>query len=273
MRWASKLLLALAGCNQILGSTEVVRSDAAYYDGGTDAATTCAGTPQFSRAFVQILTQDCVSFTAATNRQAAAICGPPGSKEIDVGVIGSALTSDPNVVVPQLLATRSVRMSADGTRLSVGTSEAGMVRIALFERAAAGWTRRPDIVAAPALNATSSVSEITLGPRAHVLVAYAPDDVRELEEQEDHTWLEVGRSRIHVASSYGVHLSGDGLRSWTGTANLGFALYTRPDRDSSFTVADALVGTDGMDDVFLAEDCGRLYFSTLGSVWAAPRIP
>jgi hypothetical protein len=115
-----------------------------------------------------------------------------------------------------------------------------------------------------------SVSEITAGPHPHVLVAYDSNDVRELVERDDGTWLEVGRDRIIIAPRYGVHLSGDGLRTWIPDST-GFALYTRPDTNSAFSPAGLIGGTNGIGDLYLADDCGAIYFSTLENVWAAPR--
>jgi len=272
MRWASSALLALASCNQIFGNADVSRGDAAFFDAHLDAPTSCAPVPAFSRGFVQVVAQNCISYTLSTTSQrAAALClGAGNTQTIEVGDVGHELTSDPALSVTVSSGVNGVRISSDGERLTVGTLDTvdPPGRIALFHRAAGTWVRDADI-ATSAVH-FHSVSEITTGPHPHVLVAYDSNDVRELVEQDDGTWLEVGRDRIVVAQTYGVHLSGDGLRTWSAVPE-GFALYTRPDTDSAFTDAGVIGGTNGIKDLYLTDDCGAVYFSTLESIWAAPR--
>lgn len=268
-RWASSAWLALAGCNQIFGNHAVGGADAAFFDARADAASSCESVPAFSRNFVQVIPQDCYSYTlSAADGRAAAVCAEADNgRTIELGARDQMLLPDPSVTAELASIRGGVRMAADGDRITFGAYEAGSFAVAVYRRLATGWVREPDVVSAVQLQ-LDSVSEITLGGR--ILVAYGPQDVRELEDR-DGSWVEVGRDRLVAPAVGGVHLSGDGLRTWD-TTGTGIGLYTRPDLDSPFALAGVMPGTNGIDDAFLTEDCGALYFSALGSIWIAPRI-
>jgi hypothetical protein len=270
---SSIAVLALVGCNQLFGSEHVQRTDAAYFDAPPDSPFSCPPTgtvPAFSRQFRQILAQNCSGYTVSTvTGQTAAMCRDglhlpavaTGSLDGKL-VVQSALTSANG-------ALYEPRIAADGDRISALEMTPLGDAIALFHRATGTWVRDPDIASAPSIVAAS---EISRGPRARILVAYAPEDVRELEDQGDGRWLEVGTQRATFGSvSYdeGIHLSGDALRSWYDAG--GPLLFDRPDRDSAFTQRARLGGTNGIADAFMTDDCGALYFAALSSIWLAER--
>ncbi len=272
-RATSAALLVLVGCNQVFGTAQVRRTDAAYFDAAPDAPFACPATgtvPAFSRQFRQIAPQDCTSYTGSTvTHTAVAACrqdvGPP---LLAAGELGGKLAVQPELT-SMLGALYTPRLSADGDRISALDKQPGGVAVALFHLEAGTWVRDPDIAAAPLIVAASELSH---GPRAHLLIAYTPDDVRELEDQGDGTWLEVGMGRAtfgQIANTEGIHLSGDALRAWYDDG--GPTLFDRPDRDSVFTRRDRFGGSNGIGDAFMTDDCGSLYFSTLSSIWVAQR--
>lgn len=264
----------LVGCNQILGTTSVERRDGSVFDAHLDAATTCTDLPSFSRGFIQVVPQNCVSYTiSASTRTAAALCNVGGAvRSIETGPLDMALV--PAVGFPQNTFT-NIRLSADGARITLiytSVSTTTMWHAGTFHRDGDHWAAGPDILVLPMQ--IQSVSEITNGPNAHVLVELGSGEVRELEEQTDDSWLEVARDVAPPAGfQSGQHLSGDGLHTWGPFGGNGLTLLSRAGLGVPFTRVGLMPGTNGLLDGFLTDDCGALYFSTLDNVWAAPRLP
>lgn len=276
---ANGLVVFACGCNAVfgLGSTRAV--DAAYYDAHIDAPFTCpppAMPPQFSPAFQQDFVQNCTSYTtSATTGKALASCLP--GPTIDEGdrdqpMIPAAGLQDSNFFYTY------PRLGPDGDTAVMHVYDKQQITnsFAEFRRDANGWTKQQDI--SPGFLITASTSTTRATPR-HLLALSQTGAVHELIEQGgvwvDHATHDFSELGV-TGTDFDFNWTPDGLRLvFTGTLvgdSTTRLLYAERDTiDQPFSPAVSMPGIDFTPPGFLTEDCGRVYFSSLGSVFYAPR--
>lgn len=276
MRLVSSVLVVLvASCNQLYGLDATQRIDAAYFDAPIDAPFRCPafGQPlRFSTKFQQAVLQDCTHYSVSLRaNRALAVCD---ASQITEGTVDGTLT--PAIGLPiGTVKNPDVQLGPDGD-LAVIASGAPVRTFQLAHRTESGWVLEPTTIdtGQPFL----AISTPTRGPSIRVL-ALAADGLHELVLDPGQAWRDVGTHTrqslriINITNGY-LNLSADGLRLVFAAASLdgtGLLLSDRASIGAPFSPARLLAPVDFLGSGFVTEDCERLYFSSLGSVWFAPR--
>lgn len=274
MRLASSLVIAVVtGCNQLYGLEAAHGIDAAYFDAPIDAPFRCPafGQPlRFSTRFQQTVLQDCVRYTVSLRAdRALALCN---GSQVSEGTVDGVLT--PALGLPST-GIVNVQLGPDGDLAVVTTADPGRIH-RLAHRTAQGWALEPTTIDTG--RSFTALSTPTRGPSIRV-IALANDGLHELVLDPGQPWRDVAThtfSSLHVItiSNGDMNLSADGLRLVFAAASVdgtGLLLSDRPSIDAPFSPSRLLDPVEFLGGGFVTEDCERLYFSSLGSVWVAPR--
>ena len=261
------LLLVTCSCNRAFGIHETEPIDAQVFDVGTDAALLCPsfGTaPTFSPTFRQVLLQDCAGYTVSeTTGRAMASCNEVAA--IEEGAVDAPLMPSPEF---QLGMYRDPRLGPDGNIAILESNSTASATV--FHRDDAGWTATTTLPLA-----TASISEPTRGPNMRVLVITTFGEIHELVDNGADSWTDdatTSLAQLGVTSAFArIHLSPDGLRVVFTTAATELYYADRVVVTDAFTNRGLLQHVPTIGDAFMTEDCGRLYFSTLNSVWLSER--
>jgi hypothetical protein len=262
-------LLALAGCNQLFGSTSVAVQPGAQFDAPLDAPFACPAigqTPQYSQYVHQFLARDC-SFYGTGGSDAIASCTISGAETVVIGPIGSDLL--PAVGLPSSLLPLTPRLAPDGQTILARSDP----RIVEYARTGNTWTVATLEVFQLANSGVPFSSIAQSGSTLRVLmIEYSTGSLVEYERANG-AWSKISTtplSQLNLASVSGLALTGDGLRLVISTGNQ--VLFTdRPSLDAAFRPADPVQAPTGVD-IFATDDCARIYLSGLGSVFYAQRL-
>jgi hypothetical protein len=266
-------LVALCGCNSVLGVHSTEKRDAAmpYYDAPFDAPFACPplGTaPRFTNVLRQAVFQDCTDYTTSA---AAGLAVASCSNAISAGPIDMPLT----VIVPLSTSVQYYRPrlspEGDAILMFVYDTTSGQ-HFEEFREVGGTWTLTEIL---PFAVAGDIISAPTRSPNRHVLVVGTDASLHEMADQGGNVWTETA---VHPNSELGVgnlgppYLSTDGLRLMMGAVPQGgtmlLAMYTDRDAlDQPFRPAVPLVGVPGALDGFMTEDCSRIYMSGLESIF------
>jgi hypothetical protein len=263
------LFLVLAACNPVFGIEHTQHEL-------TDAPPTCPplGTaPQFSREFQQAVFADCHNYTTSEVGTALATCSmytPKGAHDnYEAGAINSPLTPvvlDPTAgytgLAPPLLAPEGDVLFVQQTNQSPAAHV-----FSLFHSDSGGsWSWLADTKIANGIGATSPV---TRGPERHVLVTQTGDlGLHEYAGTDTGAWTEIlppyTQADLGTIANYAT-LTADGLRIvFSDSDSVHYA--DRPSIDARFGAPVVLPAVPVTDDLFMTEDCSRLYMSGLGDV-------
>ena len=264
-------LLCLGACNWVYGLDQTRLPDPP----GPDAAPRCSasGALAFSPRVTQAVIQECTDYTIQ-GTMAIAECGSGflttklaggpvdaplvpidiAATRLNAHLVAPRLTPDGDLIVHQELPTRS----------SVAS---------VYRRDGEGWTWQSDLpFALPPFARAGLPSK---GPRRHLMVTYA-DHIEEAGDDGTGNWTTtsspfgaLGVTKVNSA----IHLSADGLRAvFTGATTLPEVRYAVRSRiDAPFEGSFPLTVPAAMD-AYLTEDCSRLYFSGLGSIFYVPQL-
>lgn len=279
------LVVVLAGCNQVFDLNETVHVDAARIDAVPDAAVTCPPTgtaPRFSTQLTQAIAQTCNEYVfSSTTQMALATCYSDQKAGVFEGRLDEEMVPARGFAPPANFQIERVRLAPDGdfafTRLASFTL--GTYRIGTYQRAPDGtWLQGADLQ----MTATygTMLAAMTRGSPRHGLRFDSDAYVFEEEVEEvNGSWTLVGTyhaADLGVAAFITPYLSPDGLRLvfWgTDAAAVPHVYYAdRPDVMSRFGPAAALE-VPVVYDPFLSEDCKRLYFTSLDSVFYIEALP
>jgi hypothetical protein len=269
------LVLALAGCNAFYGLDPVKIVDAQVFD----AATSCppsGGSLVYSRVLEQ-LTYDCTSYTASNDR-AIALCREPSAYQVHGGPPEGPFA--PIAELPRsdglTLILHRVQLSPDGTHLFLSLRDGNATELRSYHLVNNTWIRDADVAAAPVVTTNASRA-----PDRRML-GFSFGDLAMAEFSDaSGTWQEIAK---HPVATFGlvtvspVWLSGDALRlvffgstdtTFPAIMSLRYAVRssTADTFQTSQTIALPMVG-----DVFVTDDCARIYFSALRSIFYAPRL-
>ncbi|MDB4956779.1 MAG: hypothetical protein JWO36_4348 [Myxococcales bacterium] len=285
-------LIALAGCNQVFGlhaTQESPASDAQFFDAPIDAPFRCppAGTtPRFSTAPHQVLFRLCTRYVISADANLAmAMCD---GNEVAQGPVEGRLTAVSDLTSTDTNVQRSIpQLSPEGDFVFVheyvfAQSKASFVRY----RHAAGdhWTRdgvlvMPAVVTGPLIE----ISTPTRGPVRRVIVRDNTANLYELIDDGSNT-LQMHATYtpadLGVFNAQSAMLSADGMRlvlygtKPDGNGNVIQSVwYTdRPTIADRFRPVDRMLDVPVITDPFLSEDCARLYFSGIGSIWYVQQL-
>lgn len=271
------MLVLLCGCNQVFGLTETSPSDAQFYDAPSRKPAHCPAfgeLPVFSPVLHQ-LHFDCSQYNESTDvNLSVAMCrgidqyqacsGPHDGPFSPITEL-PLTTSDFDVSSPQL--------DPEGDMLLITTFDltntVGALRV--YRRAGDTWVRDADVP-----NAPPRTSNPSRGPDHRILGTNGTSDVIEISDASG-SWQQVrthAKVALGVPSVGAIWLSADAL-SIVFVANAFDLPENRTIMYADRAAKDDLFGTARplalpiVDDIFITEDCGRLYFSGLRSIFYA----
>jgi hypothetical protein len=274
VRW---WLLLLCGCNQVFSLSETVSTDAQYFDSPSRQPPHCpdigkdlAFSPQLHQ-----LHEYCIDYdVSATANLAIASCIDANMFRVFSGPADGPLAPVPEL--PTSAAEYDVtgpEIDPDGTILMLSTydvaTNVGELRV--YHRDGTVWIRDANVPNPPA-----AASNPSRGPAYRILGTGGATDVSELA-YIDGTWQSV---RTHSLQALGVPsvgriwLSADALRilfmadAFSSYENRYMAYADRASVDDAFGRARPLP-VPVVFDAYVTEDCGRLYFSGLHSIFYA----
>lgn len=273
------LVVVLAGCNQVFDLNATAHVDAARLGPQLDAAVTCPAVgspPKFSTRLTQVIAQPCNEYTlSATSQLALATCVSENTSKVFEGRIDEEMAPARGFVPPVGFQLERARLSPDGDFAFVRLANltGGGYRIGSYVRTDVGsWELGPDLQMVATYG--TMLAAITRGAPRHAL-RYDSDAYVFEEEVESSTgaWTLVGTyhpADLGVGAFLTPYLSPDGLRMvfWgTTLANDPRVFYVdRPDLAARFGIAVPL-DVPAAYDPYLTEDCKRLYFTSLDSVF------
>jgi hypothetical protein len=285
------ILVALAGCNQVFGVGPTTLPPPDALPTGCPAIGT---PPQFSNKFDQVIDESCGDYIpSAVTGIALAHCSDIASSYIAVGPIDQPLAAvdvpaDPvvNVERPRLLP------EGDGAYIVLNNYDANNDdKFAEYRPIdATHWAFVADLNMPAAIFSGSTLPTYlgapTRAPNRHVFVSGGGlNDIdytfHELALAGDGTWLEPGAPYIDgdlVASGLleAPNLTPDGLRmvfrGYAASGEVGIFYADRQTIDDRFTSATILTGVPAASDAYMTEDCTRIYFTGLGSIFYVRQI-
>ncbi|MGE5183869.1 MAG: hypothetical protein ACM31C_17485 [Acidobacteriota bacterium] len=280
MRWG--LLVTLCACDSIFGlqPTKQGGLDAKFFDAPADAPFTCpplGTTPFFQTQPQQAVFDSCVAFqTTADGSLALAAC----TGQLAMGPVSGPLAPVADLAMYGTFVHQNASLSPEGDQVLVSEPVSG-TQINWIRYLAAGgghWTRGDTLVwPSPITSSVYGVSQPTLGPTRHMM---ALDNGGYLDEVIDDGTPNLQLARRYGQGDLGVYnyrgpsLAPDGLRLViyaTRPDGQGHVLQSlwysdRPSIDVDFRAFEPILAVV-VTDPFLRVDCGRLYFSGIGSIW------
>ena len=268
------LVLVLASCNRIYDLDDTQLRDAP----GPDAAPTCDRDPLVFRPQVQqAVFQPCTHYsTSDATGRALALCPSQGAFVVAEGPIDDALVEVAVERKPDH-AMLSVALAPEGDRAIVQHATlTGVPVFSVHVREAAGWKWSYDL---PAADYDDSVGTPSSRPGARLMHARPNAGVvDELVEDTPDTWR-VLRSytaqELGTFHLYGVfNLTADGRHVVFSGAdtpqNTNVYHAVRTGIDERFGRGVPVAGIPRtVEDAFMTDDCGRVYFSGLSSIFYA----
>lgn len=276
MKHVLAIIGALAGCNQVYGLEPTRLLDAPP----PDAAPSCDGMLAYRQELQQAFFQNCESYTAATDiDRAFAACRREGRQYFGEGTIDNPLDE---VAVEQTSQTiaHAPRIAPEGDRAIIQhITTGGAVAFSVYRREPAGWMH---VYALPiTVDYDDSFGTPSRRPNARILHARPNAGVvDEYVEESPDVWRPL---RSYSASQLGTlslytqfNLTADGLHVvYQGLTTEGTAVYhaRRANLDDPFGAGVPVAGIPrSVHDAFMTNDCGRIYFSGLSSVFYARQV-
>jgi hypothetical protein len=283
----------LCACNQIFGVGKTRPfdaspvADAQYFDVPADAPFACpldGSAPRFSRLLHQAIVESCSDYTASlSGDKTTASCydlttmfpfGYIGQSAHDATFAPAGLMSDANIQLAE------PRLSPEGDELIVRVHP-NMAALAAFQinrDAGAGWV---SVASLP--GPTGPYDEITTptaGPNRHVLInANSDASLHEwtADDATEQSWTEVlpayTSGDLGVAYLYAPSLSSDGLRllylgALVGSSDPAVLYLSRAHLTDRFPATPTVLeGVPVVGFMYMTNDCARLYFTALGSIF------
>jgi len=279
------IVIAMCGCNQVfdLDSTRFVEPPREFFDAPIDAPFACpadSSTPRFSPLLRQVIAQDCKDYITSTEAQRAmALCVDLDTYELRAaeGPIDGVLTPVPGLDDASF-ALQFLRLAPEGNELIAVYYATSRYEFRTYRRQSdATWTRAADF---GTTTAYLDISGPTRGPNRHVMQTGFDQKLHEFVQDAGGQWTEV---TSYTASELGVtypaapKLSSDGLRlmmtTTPPTSTIVRVMYSsRPTIQDRFGIAQPLEGVPKTLDAHMNDDCSRVYFSGLESVFFVQRL-
>jgi hypothetical protein len=262
------LVVALAGCNQLFGIKDTEQAPAPFYDGGIDAGRGCppiGGTPDDYSPYVhQVFVADCEFYSTIPTGRAIQSCFATTGMEIHEGIAGAPLPPAQGAMISSVRSYDTPRLSPDGARMLVAYPSGAAHAVAMFVRQPDDtWVLGPAPGFGTDVAALSTMAHVPTGDRVLVLGA----DVTEWEY--DGTGWSFVRTQFPQVFGQGWvegSMTSDGLHLLLADGTS--VVYTdRPDPSSTFRQPVPLAGVPLTSDLFLTDDCSRIYMSGLGALY------
>lgn len=282
MRWLATLV-AMCGCNQTFGLVPTELVDASLRaDAPPDAPPMCppiGSQLRVTGVLTQVVRQNCYGYSASVpTHMAVATCYQ--STEITAGYKPYEGRLDDTLGPIKIDAPANgyldnARISPEGDEVYFRVYVSTGYAIVVYHRDADGtWRSTGQLPIAD--TGTNYVTTVTRRPQRHIIVASGSTFV-EYAEDGAGNWPQVGSityAALGITIASNPTLTADGLR-------LVFAGYPMggPEYQIMYTERAEITGTFGparpildmpsqIYDVYLPEDCSRLYFIALGSVFS-----
>jgi hypothetical protein len=274
VRW---WLLLLCGCNQVFSLTETVSVDAQYFDAPPRQPPHCpaVGADLAFGPQLHQLHYFCVNYQVSSSADLAMTsCLENDRYQIFSGPADGPFT--PVSELPQSTIDFDVsapRLDPDGALLLISTFDLTNVvgELRVYHREGPVWVRDANVP-----NAPPAASNLSRGPGYRFLGTNGVSDVFEYAFAGG-TWQRVTThplAMLQVPSVGSTWLSADALRmlfvadAFSVFDNRYMAYADRTSVDEPFGVARRL-NLPILVDAYVTEDCGRLYFSGLHSIFYA----
>ena len=259
------LVVMLCACNQVYDLGPTTLQDARPID----APARCLGELGFEPQLRQVVFRECNHYTFVNDRAVAA-CGAQFDLRIAEGDLDGPLVDvELTLTVPNARLGQP-RLTPDGELFVIQRLPDGSGTASVYQRSEAGWTWSRDLPFVIGILHTVGVP--SRGPRAHVIVNHA-STFEEAIDDGNHVWS----STTYPATQLGVdglgggtiNLSSDGLRAvFFARESIRYAVRSTIDEPFSGSVP---IDAPPAIDPFLSEDCSRLYFSGLESIFYLQR--
>jgi hypothetical protein len=267
-------LLALCACNELFGidkTRAVSRTDAMV-----DAPFTCPpiGTaPVFLTNPQQFVRQSCLLYQYSSDADLAiADC----SGNLSQGAIGGPMTPIADLASSGSTIRQAAWIDPEGDQLIVQEQDTSVLFVRYMHAGGDHWTRGGTLIWPSSLLAPYQASTQTRGVPRRMM---ALDNGGYLDEMIDDgsDTLQVhrryGQGELGIYNYQGPMITADGLRmvvygTQPGPTVLQSIWYTdRASIDDDFRAFTALPDVPSIQDPFLRDDCARIYFSGIGSIW------
>jgi hypothetical protein len=273
-------VLLLAGCNQVYGLDPTVLQ----IDAPGPKPPVCTPMLEFSPRVEQVIVQNCSSYVPAVELdRALASCGFGPEQVFAEGKRDGALAKIAFESGSANGYLESPRLAPEGDRAIVKHNMlTAMPAFSMYHRAASRWEVAYDLVAAAEFDDTMG----TPSRRPSARVLYSRPNVGlvdELVEDPPGTWrvmrsystaelgINTGYSALNLTPD-GLHAIVQGAASVPSTQQAIFHLW-RDSLDAKFGPAVPVVGVPRLvTDAFMTNDCGRVYFSGLSSIFYTQQL-
>ncbi len=279
------LCLLVCGCDRVFGLQLPHEGDASlqFFDAPADAPFACppiGSTPQFAVLAHPVISQDCVEYTSSLSAAfGTAYCnGSGGGGSIDEAPVDKTMTVIPNLVATASTTYLHPRLAPEGDQLFTQRYDASGLAVAIFGRAGAGWTQASVVnhIGTASVTGAFRFGTPTRGPARRMLVTDPGVGplIYELAFDAGAWKVDLTHDPVSELGVPGVllppALSPDGLRilfSVLTNSEIHTMYSDRATIHDPFRTAVRLVGVPNLSDGFLTEDCARVYFSSVGSVF------
>lgn len=272
-----------AGCGN-----GVVEANEACDDGNTTGGDGCSAlcdeldvcpplgkAPQYSRVFQQPISQACSEYTISETSEAVAYCTSSTAMGVSQGAVDSPMMTLYAFAASNFGSYEHPRLAPEAdTIFAMYYNSGGSFALTRWLRANDGtWAYASTIMLPPAVGTGAVFGTPTRGPLRHVMALANPTTVLELVIDDTESAVVVATITASQLDTGGIssppNLTPDGLRMVFTASGLGGNHVFYADRstiDAAFSAAIALVNAPATPDPFMTANCGRLYFSGLGSV-------
>lgn len=270
-------LLLLAACNQIYGLDDTRLAGPVP----PDAPPACQPALAFDRRYEQALLVPCQDYVPAADAdRALASCNAGGRAYFAEGPIGKPLV-EVDVETRPGMVRGAPRLAPEGDRAIIQHFAVSVTSMySVHERDATGWRWKYDLPLIAEFD--DSVGTPSRRPNAHILHArpnvglvdeYVEDAPDAWRLARSYTTDELGTRSLYTV----FNLTADGLQVIYQQASLdGTLAISHAWRDSVDARFGPGVALDGIPrrvfDAFMTNDCGRVYFSGLSSIFYARQL-
>jgi hypothetical protein len=280
VRWLG--LVAVCGCNWAYGLDETHLPADAPPDAPFRCPSSVGTPPTFSTLVTQAVLQECFGYSVSVPRDlAVAVCDQNRLfKFVAEGNIDKPL--ERSELAPPPIDPHFTRLVPEGTELYV--HEANNV-ISRYRRTDKMWTRAgPLVFPGIVLTGGDRLGAPSRGPQRHVMLRRMDGALHEfIESANDGSWT---LAHTYTANNFGVSvidgaadLSPDGTKVTfpgsifiTSEIQVGVFYADRAMPSAMFGKAIRLAGTPAISDPFLTQDCARIYFSGLSSIFYSQQL-
>lgn len=267
MRHLASCAVLAAGCNQVYGLEETRHR----FDALVVGCPPIGQMPRYSLVAFQAVAQECSDYHFNTDATlATARCGSTtdifaGRRDEPLSLAVPAPGGNTIYLEP--------RPAPDSRRIyarQVVTGAPQTQAIVTFEETSGTWTQGETVpITITNAQRTSTVFRGPTGDRLIIMDAFMNDMIE--YERDGATWVQRGPNRMRPQAFFGFRpfsLTTDGLRAVYLNDDATTLMYVdRPDLESWFGEARTLEGAPTVADAQLTDDCSRLYYDGLDSIF------